>query len=215
MNKILLSENDLQFVLNWRDGHKDLVRLGANPMKAVKIVCVDSKYTITGIRDGNSLELGINHNGSSLGRVTFEVMENGLCRLVKNRTKLTQENIQAALTVYCSVMALIVFGNETVDLPEPKPRKKHNADMPKPSTKSTPKKRRNKEVTYILTRGKGRPSIRPQGSHSSPRGQFSVRGHYRHYRSGKVVWVAEYRKGVGKEKKNTTYKVGKIDSKNS
>ena len=209
VDKILLSEDDLQFVLDWRDEHKDLVRLGANPMKAVKIVCVDSKYTITGIRDGNSLELGINHNGLSLGRITFEVMESGLCRLVKNRTKLTQENIQAALTVYCSVMALIVFGNETVDLPEPKPRKKHSADMPKPSSKPVPKKCRNKEVTYILTRGKGQPSIRPQGSHSSPRGQFSVRGHYRHYKSGKVVWVAEYRKGVGKEKKNTTYKVGK------
>lgn len=210
MNKILLSEDDLQFVLDWRDEHKDLVRLGANPMKAIKIVCVDSKYTITGIRDGNSLELGINHNGLSLGRITFEVMESGLCRLVKNKTKLTQENIQATLTVYCSVMALIVFGNETVDLPEPKPRKKHDStDTSKSPPKPVTKKRRNKEVTYILTRGKGQPSIRPQGSHSSPRGQFSVRGHYRHYKSGKVVWVAEYRKGVGKEKKNTTYKVSK------
>lgn len=47
----------------------------------------------------------------------------------------------------------------------------------------------------------------PRGSHASPRGIFTVRGHYRHYKSGKVVWVAEYKKGTGKQK-GKTYKIG-------
>lgn len=206
MNKVLLTEEDLQFVLKWRDEHQDLVRLGANPMKAVKIVCVDSKYTITGIREGSILHLGVNHKGMSLGRLTFEVGDNGLCRLVKDRADLTQENRQAVLTVYCSVMALIVYGRETVDMPEPKPRNKPNSPHKphKPSKKPKPK-----GTTYILTRVGNEPHMRIQGTHSSPRGQFSVRGHYRHYKNGKVVWIDEYRKGVGKKKKNTTYKVGK------
>lgn len=36
------------------------------------------------------------------------------------------------------------------------------------------------------------------GEHASPKGEFSVRGHYRHYKSGKIVWINEYRKGEGK-----------------
>ena len=47
----------------------------------------------------------------------------------------------------------------------------------------------------------------PRGFHASPRGIFTVRGHYRHYKSGKVVWVSEYKKGTGKKKKKT-YKMG-------
>lgn len=41
-----------------------------------------------------------------------------------------------------------------------------------------------------------------------PGGIFTVRGHYRHYKSGKVVWVSEYKKGTGKMRRKT-YKVGR------
>lgn len=34
------------------------------------------------------------------------------------------------------------------------------------------------------------------GSHKSPEGVFSVRGHFRKYKSGKTVWVDEYWKGT-------------------
>lgn len=64
MNKVLLKEKDLQFLLQWRDEHKDLVRLGVAPMKAVKIICVDSGFTITGIREEKVLRLTVNENGT-------------------------------------------------------------------------------------------------------------------------------------------------------
>ncbi len=35
--------------------------------------------------------------------------------------------------------------------------------------------------------------------HKSPEGIFSVRGHFRKYRTGKVIWIDEYMKGIGKE----------------
>lgn len=38
-------------------------------------------------------------------------------------------------------------------------------------------------------------------SHKSPEGVFSVRGHFRRYQSGKVIWIDEYLKGVEKEEK--------------
>lgn len=36
-------------------------------------------------------------------------------------------------------------------------------------------------------------------AHRSPEGVFSVRGHFRKYKSGKVIWIDEYLKGTEKE----------------
>ena len=77
---------------------------------------------------------------------------------------------------------------------------------PKPSSSKRPTKRKSKRTTYILRSINGALSAVPRGSHASPRGIFTVRGHYRHYKSGKVVWIAEYKKGTGK-RKSKTYKV--------
>lgn len=37
------------------------------------------------------------------------------------------------------------------------------------------------------------------GHHKSPEGIFSVRGHFRQYKSGKVVWIDEYLKGTNQK----------------
>ncbi len=206
MHKVLLKEKDLQFLLQWRDEHKDLVRLGAAPMKAIKIICVDSGFIITGIREEKRLRLTVNENGRSIGNLTFELLEDGLCKLVRDTTKLSQENRQAVLTVYCSVMALIVFGKFTVDIDQNTARKMKS--QPTKPTKSHKRSKRN-GVTYILNATGNEPQMMVKGSRRSPRGSFSVRGHYRHYKSGKVVWIAEYKKGSGKHQKGSTYKLKK------
>lgn len=36
----------------------------------------------------------------------------------------------------------------------------------------------------------------PVGHHRSPEGVFSVRGHFRRYQSGKVIWIDEFLKGT-------------------
>lgn len=36
-------------------------------------------------------------------------------------------------------------------------------------------------------------------AHRSPSGVFGVRGHFRRYKSGKVIWIDEYLKGVDKD----------------
>ena len=206
MHKVLLKEKDLQFLLQWRDEHKDLVRLGAAPMKAIKIICVDSGFIITGIREEKRLRLTVNENGRSIGNLTFELLEDGLGKLVRDTTKLSQENRQAVLTVYCSVMALIVFGKFTVDIDQNTARKMKS--QPTKPTKSHKRSKRN-GVTYILNATGNEPQMMVKGSRRSPRGSFSVRGHYRHYKSGKVVWIAEYKKGSGKHQKGSTYKLKK------
>jgi hypothetical protein len=36
----------------------------------------------------------------------------------------------------------------------------------------------------------------PTSYHRSPEGIFQVRGHFRHYKDGKIVWIESYMKGV-------------------
>lgn len=204
MNKVILTEDDLGFLLRWRDEHKDLVRQNTVPMKAIKIVCVDSGYTITCVREGAMLRLVVNERGAGIGNLTFEMMPNGMCRLVKNRTKLSDEDRQAVLTVYCSLMSLFVYGKTTT---ESDYEQKAKSEIPSTKSKKRSKKSKRNGVTYILVRSGNESQMKVKGSHSSPSCSFTVRGHYRHYKSGKVIWIAEYSKGTGK-KKSTTYRVG-------
>lgn len=202
MDKIRLSTEDIDFILRWRDEHKDLVRLGMSPLKVVKIVCFESGYTITAVREGKLLNFGINQNGRSLGKLVFEMLGNGMCSLVKNTTQFQNEDRQAVLTVYSSAMALLTFGRATIQQNESDVRK-----VAPHKPKKTQKKSKRKGYTYILSRSGKEPKLMAKGIHSSPSCTFSVRGHYRHYKSGKVIWIAEFTKGSGK-KKDKTYKVG-------
>lgn len=210
LNKLVLTNEDIVFLLKWRDEHKNLVRMAVNPIKAIKIICKDSGYHITGIRNDRNLSLNVSHKGMSLGRMDYEVVESGFYRLVKNRTKLSTDDQQSCLTVYASAMALIVYGRSTVEYEQGEITR--DAKPPKTPTKRKVKKFYNPttSVTYILRRDATEPTIHIQGARRKPSGEFSVRGHFRHYKDGKVVWINQYVKGTGKPKR-TTYKI-KSDS---
>lgn len=116
--------------------------------------------------------------------------------------KVEKDGLQSVLTVYCSVMALMAYGRREAE-PQDAP-----SSGQKQAPSKRPTKRKRKRITYILRSVNGALSAVPRGSHASPRGTFTVRGHYRHYKSGKVVWVSEYKKGTGK-RKGKIYKIGK------
>lgn len=48
-------------------------------------------------------------------------------------------------------------------------------------------------------------STRGFRKYTKPTREISVRGHYRHYRSGKTIWIDEYKKNTGKDKKSKKY----------
>lgn len=202
MDKIKLSTEDIEFILKWRDEHKDLVRFGASPLKAVKIVCYETGYTITAVRNGRELSFGINQNGRSLGKLVFDTSAGGMYVMTKNTTKLSDEDRQSVITVYASTMAILVFGRTTIrseenDARELRPPKKN---------KKRPQKSKRSGYTYILSRRGKEPTLMAKGTHRSPSTEFSVRGHFRHYKSGKVIWIEEFVKGSGK-RSDKTYKI--------
>lgn len=202
MDKVELSVADIEALLKWRDQHQPEVRSHPAPLKAVEIVMPHNGYCIKGIRDGQHLRLHLRQWNTQLGNCEFIRRPDGMWASTKNRMKVGKDDLQSVLTVYCSVMALMAYGHrEEPDQEEPREIRQKS-----PHQKRQMKKQ-GKRTTYILRSVNGALSAVPRGSHASPRGIFTVRGHYRHYKSGKVVWVPEYKKGTGKKKKKT-YKVG-------
>lgn len=203
MDKVELSVKDIEALLKWRDQHPQEVKSHPAPLKAVEIVMPHNGYRIKGIREGDQLRLHLSQNGTQLGNCRFVRRPDGMWASTRNRMQVGRDDLQAVLTVYCSVMALMAYGLREV---EPQDATPHEPG-PKPSPSKRPTKRKSKRTTYILRSINGALSAVPRGSHASPRGIFIVRGHYRHYKSGKVVWVSEYQKGTGK-RKGKTYKLG-------
>ena len=76
-----------------------------------------------------------------------------------------------------------------------------------PAERKSSTKPRTASTTYIIHSAGKQLTVVPRGRHASPACSFTVRGHFRHYKSGKTVWIAEYRKGTGRSR-GKTYKIG-------
>lgn len=224
MDKALLSDKDLDALQSWRDEHQDLVRSMPSPLKGIDIVCTDKHVTIRCIRNSEtSLRLYLSTDSKNRGyidmtklpfRYEWEVVKDKVDRMDGRIPEIVlTESYKAMFTIYSSLMALMVYGAED-RLPPLAPT---DTRIPAPVNPRTPASRPSAKaksntkpsVTYILKRYKdGDIRTAVKGSHASPHGVFSVRGHYRHYSSGKVVWVSEYKKGTGKKPRSKTYKIG-------
>lgn len=201
MDKVILTPDDIERLLSWRDQHQNEVRSHPAPLKAVEIVMPHNGYHIKGIRDGDRLRLHLSQNFTQLGNCEFVRRADGMWASAKNCMKVEKDDLQSVLTVYCSLMALMAYGTVEAEAPGDRRKTAGHKRSKKPSRKQS------RRTTYILRMVNGTLTAAPRGSHASPGGIFTVRGHYRHYKSGKVVWISEYKKGTGK-KKPKTYKVG-------
>ena len=198
MDKIILSSSDVETLLQWRDNNINLVRRNAVPFKAIILEFPDTKINIKAINDGGRITFYIHINGIRAGKIIGLQLPGGLFKSLKNTTKLKPDDIQSIITVYASLMALIVYHEPAPTAP---------ATKAKPPKKAKQHKQKAKPgKTYILKHSNRGPVISSPGGHASPAGVFSVRGHYRHYKDGRAVWIKPYKKGEGSQK-NKTYKL--------
>ena len=112
MNKVVLSSDDLMFLLRWRDEHKDLVRRLECPMRAVAKVCPDTNISIKAVRKRNTVEALIKRNNDRVGKIVFEITDGGFAKVKRADKNIRSDDIQSVLTVYASLMALFVHGGE-------------------------------------------------------------------------------------------------------
>lgn len=200
MDKIILSSNDVETLLSWRDNNIHLVRQNAAPFKGIILDFPETKINIKAIRDGGRITFYISIQGQRAGKLKGLQMPGGFYSITQNTTKLKSEDIQSILTVYSSLMALIVYHEPVPAATDAKqPRNKKASHKAK-------QRRTGSGLTYILKSGASGLRVSRPGGHASPAGVFSVRGHYRQYKDGRRVWIKPYKKGTGKEK-NKTYKL--------
>jgi hypothetical protein len=197
MDKIILSSTDVETLLKWRDNNIDLVRQAPAPFKAILLDFPETKIQVKAINDAGRITFYISVNGTRLGKITGLHLPGAFFKIYKDTTGLKRDDVQSVITVYISLMALIVFHD-----PAPLSGVKST-----PGTKNKKKQRsKTKGKTYILKRRGNNPIVTTPGTRAKPSGTFGVRGHYRRYKDGRTVWIKPYTKGSGKEK-NKTYKL--------
>ena len=211
MDKVIFKIKDVDALLAWRDNHPDLVRSLPMPLKALEFIFPESGWSFKAIREKEFITFHPALHGKPVGKMKLRVCPGGKLAMVKRDNILKGEDVETIITVYCSTMALMVYGNgsrvvETT--PSLVVSQKPTEARESVSSGKKGKDTRN-SVTYILRATRDGVAAIPQGSHASPSREFSVRGHFRHYKSGKVVWVDEYRKGTDqKKKKSKRYQLG-------
>jgi hypothetical protein len=199
MDKILLSSADVETLLKWRDQNIELVRRAPAPFKAILLEFPDTNISVKAINDAGRITFYISVNGARLGKITGLHLPGAFFKIYKDTTGLKRDDVQSVITVYISLMALIVFHG-----PVPAPAA---GVINRPGKKNKAKQRKTtKGTTYILKRRGGDPIVTTPGTRAKPAGDFGVRGHYRRYKDGRTVWIKPYTKGSGKEK-NKTYKL--------
>lgn len=206
MNKITLSINDIKFIFEWAKSHEALVRNYPVPVKNIKIICPYSGHTIVAIRNEATLEMLIKSGNESIGKFLFSIKGEYLYREKGKLKKIKEDDLLSVISLYCNLMALMAYGEDTSEKDVKDIETLRN--LPKKESRKKKGKKQQQGVTYILKQCKDGRKIVPKGSHASPQGSFTVRGHFRHYKSGKVVWVNEFMKGKGKVK-DKKYKLRK------
>lgn len=205
MDKIFYTKEDMEFLLDWRDKHIDYVHQCVCPIRAIKIISKVNGIALTCIRDGDIIKINVSLNERPFGKLIAHTLPSGYYKVDDKTTKnLNMDEIQSIMTTYASTMALLAYGNE---ITRPAKQISRRTETNKPnSNKKKPKKSKSSGITYVLRRDSKIAAIMPHGKHRSPQGTFNVRGHFRHYKDGKVVWIEEYSKGSG-TKKSKTYKL--------
>ncbi len=212
MDRAILHNGDVAAIEAWRDRNKDLVRTNPCPLRAIQIDMVDVRMMLRCIREKPGLlKIYLGKDGITHGYALLQLTADGKWKEVKNSFKRTpepyNEAIQGAITIYCSLMALMVYGSDI------EPHEPEEKELPEKNTGKLSKKRAAKKsgngITYIVHRTAKGVTVGRKGSHASPNGIFTVRGHWRHYQNGNVIWISEYKKGTG-EKKRKRYKVGNL-----
>jgi hypothetical protein len=160
----------------------------------------ESFIDIKAYNDAGKITFYLFINGQKAGKITGRQLPGGFLKVKKNTTKLTGDDIQSIITVYASLMALIVYHK-----PEPAAAAAEQRQE-RPKKANNGQERRQNSVTYLLKHSSSGPRIHPRGHHSSPAGVFTVRGHYRHYKNGRSVWIKPYKKGTGGPQ-SKTYKL--------
>ena len=219
MNIIELTKDELNTVMAWRDGNKDIVR-NFKPFLVGGRIVIDNdislSFSVFPQRESYSISLKYYAKGTKMLSVEVLTSPFGFVKIADMRgTKAykkasftpAQKNelVQDIIGVFFAVNAYFLHRITTdEEIPE-KIAKTHTTGENRAEYK---RGRVVKHLNTIYTiRGKNAASEH-KGSRVRHCEAWEVVGHYRHYKNGKVVYIAPYYKGKNKNAiDGKTYKI--------
>lgn len=209
--KIPLTGEQVEKLLAWRDQHNDLVRAAVIPFPECSIISENGmkiRAEYGGI-DGFYMFTVTDCNARSVkGKFIFDLES---MKVFHESPKLSQEETQTTITIWATVSAYILnFQPELIEADQKEPKSNgasvHKA-IGKAANKAADRVLYLKPITFTHEHENA-----TKRKYTPCENTFSVRGHYRHYKSGKVVYVHPYEKNTGKEKdkRNKVLKIGEV-----
>lgn len=215
MDKIYISQDEENKLFRWRDEHKNLVRNYKASVKKVKYVLLyetNNPIIITVIDSGEArVDFTITRQGNRLDSFRYDryrMTVDEICHTLKEPKSIKEVKSagrQEAISIHASTQTLLNHrqrievdrGQETREDVESIVEKVQNREK-------TQKKDNIIKISDIIYASAEAPT-RGFRNYTKPTREISVRGHYRHYRSGKTIWIEEYKKNAGKDKKPKKY----------
>ena len=219
MNIIELTNAELKTVMTWRDNNKDVVR-DFKPFLVGGRVVVEENFSLSFavFPQGERYSITLKYYAKGQKLLTVEALTSilGVCRVADIRgTKAYQranftneqknEIVQDMIGVFFAVNAYFLHGI-TIDEEIPEKIAKTHGTGGKSAEYS--QRRTVKHLNKIYTiRGGNAPTV-GKGERIRHCEAWEVVGHYRHYKNGRVVYIAPYYKGKNKNAvKGKTYKL--------
>ena len=215
MDKIYISQDEENKLFRWRDEHKNLVRNYKASIKKVKYIlfCEMNNPIIITVIDGGEarVDFTITRQGKRLDsfrydryRMTVDETWHTL-KEPKAVKEAKSAGRQEAISIHASTQALLNHRKRIEVDQGQEPREDVESIVEKVKSKERIQKKDNiikiSDIVYTPVEA----STRGFRNYTKPTREISVRGHYRHYRSGKTIWIDEYKKNAGKDKKSKKY----------
>ena len=215
MDKIYISQDEESKLFQWRDDHKNLVRNYKASTKKVKYILFYEKSNpiiITVIDSGEArVDFTITRQGKRLDSFRYDryrMTVNETWHTLKEPKTVKEAKSagrQEAISIHASTQALLNHRQRIEVNQGQEPGEDVKSVVEKVKSKERIQKKDNIiKISDIIYTPVEAPT-RGFRNYTKPTREISVRGHYRRCRSGKTIWIDEYKKNAGKDKKSKKY----------
>lgn len=185
--RCLLRPDIIRVLAAWM-GKEDLSQMKASlPFASLLLSFEDSDFTAEFLNGQNSVQIFLKYQGETMlvARLTRITTAWGRKIYAEYSAGITEyEKKKLADTLKFVVACALMLGHA------------YECESTTPPAVFIIGKDTKTEDDILIVKAFANPPARERAkTHKSPEMPFGVRGHYRHLRSGKVVWVKAYRKG--------------------
>lgn len=216
LDSIHLSQEDYFNLFKWKENNRVLVNAFRSVLSEGVIVIEKGIFQFFK-QDDIHLEIELFYGSNQAARLSFEKLGDGRMQIINkkiiehvvNRLRYDHEKlIQDCLTLHAAMMAYMSYFMEKKIYVD-----KEVVQRTGSSKKKLKDKSRKKKIVKIQHRvfnvrvGENTKQIKIKREIQRTADNWTVRGHWRHLKSGRKIWVKSHKKGLGEKQEGTIYKL--------